>query len=212
MSRLPRSLLLIAATVLSTSTAFPEASIEGKITLPKPRVPVANRRYSMSSKGGMAQVSPTPAIIYLEGNFPAPTSAPTAQIVQKGIAFVPSVLPVQVGTRVEFPNQDDVEHSVYTTSSPSFNLGRVEPRQQPAPSRVFDKPGIYTIRCDIHEGMRADILVLNTPYFVVTDAEGRYRLTGLPAGHYVLKSWIDGKSNERPVDLTDGAVATANFP
>jgi len=197
-------------TALSVSTACAEATIEGRVALPKPRVTVANKRYSMATKGAPAAVTPTLAVVYLEGSFPAPTGAVTKQIAQKDMAFVPSLLPVQVGTRVEFPNEDDVEHSVYTPKA--FNLGRIEPNQRPVPGQVFNTPGRFTIRCDIHESMRADIVVLDTPYFIVTDADGHFRLTGLPAGHYVLKSWIDGKTQQHDVNLTDGAVASINFP
>jgi len=213
MKRLPCLALFFAAAALSTGTALAEATIEGKVALPKPRVPVANKRYAMATKGGMAPVNPTLAVVYLESDSPAPAPTATAQLVQKGMAFTPSLLAVQVGTRVEFPNQDDIEHSVYTSSAPkAFNLGRIEPSQQPVPSQVFDKPGLVTIRCDIHENMRADILVLTTPHFIVTDADGHYRLNGLPAGHYILKVWRDGKIQEQPVDLTDGAVAKVDLP
>jgi hypothetical protein len=124
------------------------------------------------------------------------------------------VLPVQVGTKVEFPNRDDVEHSVYSTSSAkSFDLGRIAPAERPVPSQVFDSQGVVTIRCDIHEHMRAWIVVLDTPHFVATDDTGHYKLTGLPAGHYVLKAWVSNKTTlDHPVDLTDGAILNINFP
>jgi plastocyanin len=205
--------LFLTAAALTSGTALAEATVEGKVALPKPRVTVANKRYAIAAKGGMAPVNPTLAVVYLEGNFPAPTGTATAQLVQKDMAFSPRLLPIQVGTRVEFPNQDDIEHSVYTSSSPkSFNLGRIEPSQRPVPSQVFDQPGLFTIRCDIHENMRADILVLATPHFIVTDADGNYRLNGLPAGHHVLKVWCEGKTQEHAVDLTDGAVAKVDLP
>jgi plastocyanin len=213
MKRFLRIALFFAAAALTGATAFAQATIEGKVALPKPRVPVANKRYSTATKGGMAPVNPTLAVVYLEGGFPGPTSTATKQIVQKDMAFRPSLLAIQVGTRVEFPNQDDTEHSVYASSAPkSFNLGRIEPGQQPVPSQVFNTPGLSTLRCDIHEGMRADILVLDTPYFIVTETDGHYRLGGLPAGHYVLKVWLEGKTQEHPVDLADGAVAKIDFP
>jgi plastocyanin len=213
MKRVSLLVLLLAAGALSAGTAFAQATIEGKVTLPKPHVPVANKRYATATKTGMAAVRPSLAVVYLEGSFAAPTSTATRQIVQKNMAFVPSLLPIQVGTRVEFPNQDDTEHSVYTASSPqAFNLGRIEPKQQPVPSEVFNTPGVITIHCDIHESMRADIVVLETPYFVVTDPDGHFRLSGLPAGHHVVKVWLDGKTREFPVDLNNGGVAKLDVP
>jgi hypothetical protein len=61
--------------------------------------------------------------------------------------------------------------------------------------------------------MRGLLLVLDTPYFVVTDADGRFRLSGLPSGHYTLKAWIDSKTTrERSVQLTSGKTLHVDFP
>jgi hypothetical protein len=69
------------------------------------------------------------------------------------------------------------------------------------------------LRCDIHEHMRGLLLVLDTPYFIRTDDEGRFRLSGLPSGHYTLKAWIDSKTTrEQPVDLKRGATLHVDFP
>jgi hypothetical protein len=73
--------------------------------------------------------------------------------------------------------------------------------------------GLVTLRCDIHEHMRGLILVLDTPHFVMTDAEGRYRLSDLPAGHYTLKAWMDSRTTlERAVDLKSGSTQRVDFP
>jgi hypothetical protein len=61
--------------------------------------------------------------------------------------------------------------------------------------------------------MRALILVLDTPYFVMSDTEGNYRLSGLPAGHYTLKAWLTSKTTrEQPISLTNGKTLKINFP
>jgi len=141
-------------------------------------------------------------------------SPATKQIAQKDLAFVPSLLPVQAGTRVEFPNLDDTYHSIFSYSpAKRFDLGRYRPEERPIPSEVFNTSGLVTLRCDIHEHMRGLILVLDTPYFVVTDADGRFRLSGLPSGHYTLKAWIDSKTTrERSVQLTSGKALRVDFP
>jgi plastocyanin len=153
-------------------------------------------------------------VVYLAGAFPGVRSPSTKQIAQKDLAFVPSLLPVQAGTRVEFPNLDDTYHSIFSYSpAKRFDLGRYRPEERPIPSEVFDTPGLVTLRCDIHEHMRGLILVLDTPYFVVTDAGGRFRLSGLPSGHYTLTAWIDSKTTrERPVELRKGATLHIDFP
>ena len=130
------------------------------------------------------------------------------------LLFVPMLLPIQTGTRVEFPNLDNTYHNIFSYSpAKRFDLGRYRPDERPIPSVVFDQPGLVVLRCDIHEHMRGLILVLGGPYFVLTDTEGHYRLDGLPSGHYVLKVWLDSRTTlERPVDLKDGATLHADFP
>jgi len=205
-------LILLGLTV----TRLPaEAGIEGRVTLPKIRTaPVVNKRYEIVSKGGVIATNPPRAVVYLEGSFAAPAQAARAQMTQKDLLFLPPLLPVQVGTKVEFPNDDDTYHNIFSYSAPKrFDLGRYRPDERPVPSQTFDVPGLITLRCDIHEHMRGVILVLATPHFVMTDAEGHFRLSGLPAGRYTLKAWIDSKTTlARTVELTDTTLTRADFP
>lgn len=192
-----------------------EAVIEGRVPLPKTQsAPVVIKRYEIVSKGGVVSTNPPLAVVYLEGVFAKPVSPPVAQMTQKALTFVPLLLPVQAGTRVEFPNLDDTYHNIFSYSAPKrFDLGRYRPDEKPVPSQTFDVPGLVTLRCDIHEHMRGLILVLATPHFVVTDAEGRFRLGGLPSGNYTLKAWIDSKTTlSRPVELRDDAMLRVEFP
>ena len=138
----------------------------------------------------------------------------TKQMNQKDLTFVPLILPVQVGTKVEFPNLDDTYHNIFSFSpAKRFDLGRYRSDEIPIPSVTFDVSGLVTVRCDIHEHMRALILVLDTPYFVMSEADGHYRLSGLPAGHYTLKAWLTSKTTrEQSVDLKSGSTLKVNFP
>ena len=196
--------------------AFGEAAIEGRVELPKTKsAPVLAKRYEIVTSGGVLSTSPPLAIVYLEGSFSKPASLPTKQVAQKDLAFVPALLPIQVGTRVEFPNlEKDTYHNIFSYSpAKRFDLGRYRPDEKPVPSVVFDVAGLVTLRCDIHEHMRGLILVLATPHFVVTDDAGRFRLTGLPAGHYTLKAWIDSRTTrEHAVDLNSGSTVHVDFP
>lgn len=189
--------------------------IEGHVALPDTlRRPVINQRYEVVSRGGVVSTNPPLAVVYLEGSFPAAAEPSVVQLPQKDLAFVPSLLPIRVGTRVEFPNLDDIYHNIFSYSAPKrFDLGRYRSDERPVPSQVFDVPGMVTLRCDIHEHMRGIILVLDTPHFVVTEATGDYRLSGLPAGRYLLKAWLNSTTTlEKPVELTDGAVVRIDFP
>jgi plastocyanin len=191
------------------------ATVEGRVELPKSHsAPVQAKRYEIVSKGGVLSTQPPLAVVYLDGSFPKAASLPTKQVTQKDLTFIPVLLPVRVGTKVEFPNLDDTYHNIFSYSpAKRFDLGRYRPEERPVPSQVFDKPGLVTLRCDIHEHMRGLILVLDTPYFVMTDPAGHFRLSGLPAGHYTLKAWINsGTTREKPLDLKNGQTLDVDFP
>jgi len=210
-----RLILLYAILASFPLSSVADAIVEGRVQLPEARAaPVMAKRYEIVTTGNVLKTEPPLAVVYLEGSFPKPNSSITRQVEQKDLAFVPALLPVRVGTKIEFPNFDDTYHSVFSFSpAKRFDLGRYRPDERPIPSKIFDTPGLVTLRCDIHEHMRGLILVLDTPYFVTTDKDGRFRLSGLPSGHYVLKAWIDSKTTrEQAVDLRDRATIHVDFP
>jgi plastocyanin len=204
-----------AAFAFFPSSLFSQATVEGRIELPKSHAaPTMAKRYEIVTHGSVLSTEPPLAVVYLEGSFSKTVSHLTKQIAQKNLAFVPTLLPVQIGTRIEFPNLDDTYHSIFSYSpAKRFDLGRYRPEERPIPSEIFDKPGLVTLRCDIHEHMRGLVLVLDTPHFVVSDSEGRYRLRGLPSGKFSLKAWIDSRTTrEKPVELKNGETAQVDFP
>jgi plastocyanin len=213
---LPRRLFPgLLALFLPGAVACAQATIEGRVELPKSHgAPVVNKRYTIVTKGGVTSTDPPIAVVYLEGRFARTAAQPTAQMPQKDLAFAVSLLPVQVGTKVEFPNQDDTYHNIFSYSpAKRFDLGRYRSDEKPVPSQIFDVAGLVTLHCDIHEHMRGLILVLDTPHFVRTESDGSYRLSRLPAGQYTLKAWLDSKTTlERHVELKNGAALHVDFP
>src|SRR6266550_437436 len=204
-----------AICTLLAPSVLAEAAVEGRVELPKSHsASVMAKRYEIVTRGGVLATQPPLAVVYLDGPFAKSSSQPAKQIAQKDLAFVPPLLPVQVGTRVEFPNLDDTYHNIFSYSpAKRFDLGRYRPDERPIPSEVFDKPGLVTLRCDIHEHMRGLILVLKTPYFVMSDTAGRFRLDKLPAGRYILKAWIDSRTtHEKPIELKDGQTLHVDLP
>ncbi len=209
------SLVVTAMIGVVSESSLAQAVIEGRVELPKTSAaPVVIKRYEIVTQGGVLATKPPLAVVYLEGPFPKRNSTAAKEMLQKDLTFVPALLPVQTGTRVAFPNLDDTYHNIFSFSPPKrFDLGRYRPDERPIPSVVFDAPGLVTIRCDIHEHMRALILVLDTPYFAASDAEGRFRLSGLPPGRYTLKAWLSSKTTlERPVELTGRSTLRVNLP
>jgi plastocyanin len=211
-----RVLLCLALVIGPAPLIFSQASVEGRVELPKARsAPVVAKRYEVVTYGGVLATNPPLAVVYLEGSFPKPANLPTKQVAQKDLAFVPALLPVQIGTRVEFPNQEkDTYHNIFSYSpAKRFDLGRYRPDEKPVPSEIFDVAGLVTLRCDIHEHMRGLILVLATPHFTLTDDTGHFKLTGLPAGQYTLKAWVDSRTTrEHAIDLKNGSTAHVDFP
>jgi plastocyanin len=191
--------------------------IEGTVQLPKPSFDRGlNQRYAAANDVPLAPTNPPAAVVYLEGDFRSQANNAAkspAQMAQKNIAFAPDLLPILVGTAVDFPNMDDTYHNVFSYSKTKrFDLGRFRKNEKPT-TVIFDKPGAVTIHCEIHERMRGTILVLETPYFQKTDTAGRYRLEHLPAGSYVLKAWVAGDDvRQRPVELKAGTTLRVDFP
>ena len=195
----------------------PGSAVEGTVTLPeRPEAPQPKPRYQFKTSGRIAPPDPPAAVVYLEdGAAPAARSAlKPGQVTQLDYKFAPGLLPVEKGTVVAFPNLDDEYHSVYSFSAPKrFDLGRYHKEEHKQAEVTFDQPGLVEIFCDIHDHMRGEILVLETPYFQKTAPDGRYRLEGLPAGRHLVKAWV-GKQTvwERSVELRDGETQRVDFP
>ena len=216
MSPSPRLLSLACLAVfLLPGSLRAQATLTGHVELPKSRsAPVIIKRYEVVTKGDIVSTNPPLAVVYLEGAFPRPASPPVRQMSQRDLAFEPALLPVQVGTKVEFPNFDDTYHDVFSFSpAKRFDLGRYRPDAKPVPAQTFDTPGLVTLRCDIHEHMRALILVLDTPHFVLTDAQGNFELKNAPAGRYTFKAWVDSRTTlAHPVEVPKGGTLRTDFP
>ena len=115
----------------------------------------------------------------------------TAVMDQIHMQFVPNILVIQTGSAVDFPNSDQIRHQVYSFSAAKkFELSLYEGHQYPPV--LFDRAGLVTVGCNIHDNMIGYIYVTDSPFFGRTDAAGRVVLHGLPAGDYTLTLWHPG--------------------
>jgi plastocyanin len=117
-----------------------------------------------------------------------PASPIRAVMDQVDLAFAPDVLVIPVGSTVAFPNSDTTSHQVYSFSSAhafQLPLYRGTP---PTPER-FDKVGVVTLGCNIHDNMLAYILVTDASFFGRTDAAGSWSTGGVPRGRYRVDIW-----------------------
>ena len=135
-----------------------------------------------------------------------PLEKRTAVMDQKNRTFIPHVLAVQTGTAVKFPNSDDIRHQVYSFSSAKlFQLPLY--KGTPANPIVFEKPGVVSLGCNIHDRMSAYIVIVDTPYFATTGKRGRVELNSIAAGKYALHVWYPEMTEAPPpVPLSLGAT------
>jgi plastocyanin len=119
----------------------------------------------------------------------SPVVVNTTRITQQGAMFTPHVLPVVVGTTVQWPNNDEIFHNVFSVSdTTNFDLGLY--RDNPPEKKItFNKVGRGDVFCSIHANMHCIVLVLENPYFAVADERNHYSITNVPPGTYRLKAW-----------------------
>ncbi len=138
---------------------------------------------------------------------PAPTLTPPTEpvvVTQEGEEFSPYVTPVVVGTRVVFTNRDKIQHHVYSLSKTKrFDVPLFGAEAKPAV--LFDQPGIVALGCNIHDWMASYIVVVATPFFAKTPADGAVTITGLPPGNYRLEIWHPRLASDTRRDLTIAA-------
>ncbi|MCF6157060.1 MAG: hypothetical protein E3K32_00495 [wastewater metagenome] len=152
-------------------------------------------------------------IAYIE-NVPGKFAPPEEHAVmdQKNMTFIPHVLPILKGTTVDFLNSDTVRHNVYSPDDVADNMNLGTWFMGEVRSYTFNKPGVASIRCNVHVDMLAYILVLQNPYFGRVDAEGRFSIPDVPAGNYTVKLWNERlKTEDQQVRVISGPPAKVEF-
>jgi plastocyanin len=152
------------------------------------------------------------AVVWIDAipgkTFPAPKEH--AKMDQSNLVFVPHVLPLLVGTTVDFLNSDAVLHNVFTPEAcaEKFNLG-TWPKGQ-IRSYEFKKECVAALLCKVHPEMEAFIVAVPTPYFALTKADGSYRIPDVPDGTYTVKVW-HAKLKPTQKSLTVSGPTPAEF-
>ncbi len=155
---------------------------------------------------GAVRVHGRPAkdvVIWLDGRGPTATAAARVVLDQRNMAFVPRLLVVPVGTTVEMPNSDRVFHNVFSFhNGKRFDLG-----MYPAGTRkliTFDQPGVSRVFCNIHPTMAAYVVAVPSTYYAVTDAEGRFAITGVEGERHTYSMWRAGGDLQSGSFTVDG--------
>jgi len=143
----------------------------------------------------------------LPGNFHPPKLPAIMDQIDKEL--VPHVLPVLVGTKVKFPNKDNIHHQLYSFSkAKEFELPLYKGKE-PRPI-VMDKVGVVKLGCNIHDWMLGYIFVLENPYFAATDSKGQAVLKGVPKGKHAVAVWserLKGSVDDTRQDVVVGRDA-----
>jgi plastocyanin len=140
-------------------------------------------------------------VVYIEhadGTFP--TDVP-ATLNQRSQEFVPRVLPIVQGTTVKFLNSDPLAHNVFSPDYEKYDLGtwsQGDTREYAFPP-CAKPPCAYTQLCKIHAQMEAAIVVLQNPFFAVTDKMGHFKIDNVPPGSYTLATWYARRGRPYPV-------------
>jgi plastocyanin len=181
---------LVATTIFASSSAFAESgTIEGTVA---------------HARGNADLVV---YVVSAPGQFPPPSQHGLMD--QKKMTFTPHVMPIVVGTTVDFLNSDAVSHNVFTPDNEGYNLGSWPKGEKH--SYTFKKAGVYTQLCSIHPEMLAFVIVLQNPFSATTKADGHFTIPNLPPGQYTLKVWGEklkkpDKEKTFPVKVTGGKV------
>jgi plastocyanin len=140
------------------------------------------------------------AVVYFKSAINVPLNAPNIPYVMRTErkSFVPGVLPIVLGASVVFPNNDPILHNAFSSSAGNiFDTGLYGKGE--GESAAFKTVGIVRVYCNVHHSMTANILVLNTPFFMKPNALGQFKLTGLPEGPGELFIWHDRSTLFRKV-------------
>lgn len=165
------------------------ADLTGKVQLVKP--------------DGKAAKDKIRVLVYYTPDDGAPALQPPAEPFELFMArkqFQPSSLIVPMGSTVRFPNDDTILHNVFSASGRNrFDLGLY--RQGTGKEATFRFPGVVRVFCNVHHSMVAHIVVVNTPYYTVTDSDGNFRLSDVPEGEGTLTLWYE-RSDPTKLDVS----------
>ncbi|MBI4598284.1 MAG: carboxypeptidase regulatory-like domain-containing protein [Candidatus Omnitrophica bacterium] len=213
-----------------TATAADAAAIKGTITLqgtaPKPEVvkmsadpacqqqhssPVYTEEVVVDAQNRLKNV-----FVYVKAGVSGPVPpAPAApvQLDQRGCWYHPRVFGLQVNQPLEIINSDATLHNVNAKPAQNTPFNIAQPVKDMKSTKKFAKPEIgVSFKCNVHPWMRAYAGVVEHPFFSVSDAQGAFAISGLPAGQYTLEAWHEKYGTQtQTVTIGDGETKTVDF-
>lgn len=181
---------------------LPPLSTNAKEGCPAPDV--ADESVLVGPDGGLQNV-----LVWLkkvpDGVTPPAASSTPVIVDQKSCAFTPRVVGLQLGQPIRFTNSDSTSHNVHTNPFSNVGVNRSVPASDAVGLAVnyetAEQRPVLTV-CDIHAWMRSYHLVLDHPWFTVTDSTGEFSIAGLPAGDLEFSLWGEKGFVAKSVKLT----------
>jgi plastocyanin len=169
--------------------------------------------YVVGPKGELADV-----VVSVQGAAGASTGAMAAPAVldQRGCEYIPQILAVQTGQKIVVKNSDPVLHNIHDLPNPDSGNPEKNMAQMPNGPELtftFDKPEDFLkFKCDVHQWMFAWVSIFNNPFFAVSDKEGHFKISNVPAGKYKIKA-VHRKAGTvtQEVEVKDGAPANVDL-
>jgi plastocyanin len=132
---------------------------------------------------------------------------------QKGCDYLPHVLAFPVGASVDINNDDGILHNIHAYDSKKVSLfNEAQPKFKKTITKTIDKAGPINVKCDVHGWMNGWFFAADNPYFSVTQKDGSFKLTDVPAGSYTVEVWHEtlGKASQK-VTVKAKEDAKVNF-
>jgi plastocyanin len=144
------------------------------------------------------------------GGKPLSTLGTNLVLDQRGCTYAPHILVVPVNQKVTILNNDGVLHNIHTFSTRNRPVNLAQTKVQKELEMKFSLPERIQIKCDVHGWMSAWFVVVDHPYYAVTNAEGEFSLADVPPGTYTLTCWQE-KLGEQSATVTIGKSSTVKF-
>ena len=223
--------LILIITALAGPLAATAADIIGIITLkgtPPPEVPYTPLMND-STCGAMYKTAPTThfyavgpnheladVVVSLKDVTGKSTGAsqPPVTLDQKGCLYMPQILAIQTGQKIVVKNSDSCIHNVHVVPAVAGNpeSNQVQMSGGPDLDYTFSKPEMFMkFKCDVHPWMFAWVSVFDSPYFAISDKEGKFVIKNVPPGKYTVEA--DHRklgTSTKDVEVKDSDV-TVNF-
>lgn len=160
----------------------------------------------VNNKNGQALAD---MVVYLEplGEQKLEQSSKEVVVGQLGKSFSPYISVSQVNSRVNFVNQDDITHHIYSAGSDNKFSFKIRAGQTNSVEQ-FDQEAEVAMGCNIHDWMSGYLLVVNTPYFTKTDNQGRASFDVIKKGKYKVVVWHPQMQSENNRLSKEEAIVT----